>query len=215
VYRLPHVCVTDKPCSEPNIEADLRRWFAMTILERQGRPAQYVRGAISSWTGNLVGAVFFAGVFTYATETLGQDPFKSGTVEMVTHDIVEQHWHVIFLRGIVCGFLVCAFPGLSFDEGDPLIFHEGHLGHVSGHSIARCDIEGTGTLPSLLYLDYSQMPARSRVHVPWVNRHDARCTTVHWRFLLEMLAANQPGQYHWGGCVFRGIPMVGAHRLWR
>ena len=83
-------------------------WFVMTALERSGRPIEYIRGAIVSWIGNLVGAAFFAAVFTYFTEILAKDPFKSGAVEIIVEDIVEQKWHVIFLRAMLCGFLVCS-----------------------------------------------------------------------------------------------------------
>ena len=29
-------------------------------------------------------------------------------VEIIVEDIVEQKWHVIFLRAMLCGFLVCS-----------------------------------------------------------------------------------------------------------
>ena len=81
-------------------------WYTMTALERKGRPTQYVKGAVASWIGNLVGTVAFAGLFTVATEVVGEEPFVSGIREMIVDDVVEMKWHVIFLRGILCGFLV-------------------------------------------------------------------------------------------------------------
>jgi len=78
----------------------------MTALEKKGRVIEYIRGAIFSWVGNLIGALIFAGLFTYLTGSVNEEPFKSGVVEMINKDIVHQQWHVTFLRGIVCGFLV-------------------------------------------------------------------------------------------------------------
>lgn len=78
----------------------------MTLLERKGGASRYIRTALLSWIGNLIGAVFFAGIFSYLTEIVTEEPFKSGTIEMITTDIVEQQWHVIFLRSILCGYLV-------------------------------------------------------------------------------------------------------------
>jgi len=52
----------------------------------------------------------FDGLFTYLTKTVTEEPFESGIISMVTEDIVEQQWHVTFLRGIVCGFLVSRSP---------------------------------------------------------------------------------------------------------
>lgn len=91
----------------------------MTILERRGSPMQYVRGIIASWVGNLIGSVFFAAVFTYATETLSEEPFKSGAIDLITSDIVDKAWHVLFLRAIVCGFLVtlAMFLGTQNHDG--------------------------------------------------------------------------------------------------
>lgn len=78
----------------------------MTALERKGRPAQYVRGGIASWIGNLLGSLIFAGLFTRLTNVISDEPFKSGTIDLITKDIIEQKWHIIFLRSIMCGWLV-------------------------------------------------------------------------------------------------------------
>jgi formate/nitrite transporter FocA (FNT family) len=80
--------------------------FVITALERRGTPMQYIRTGIASWLGNLVGALIFSGLFTYLTEILSEDPFKSGTISMISEDIIEQQWHVIFIRAILCGWLV-------------------------------------------------------------------------------------------------------------
>lgn len=81
-------------------------WFTMTGLARVGHPGQYIRGIIVSWIGNLIGAVFFAAFFTYFTGSLSEEPFKSGVLSLVEKEIIEQEWHVIFVRSIFCGFMV-------------------------------------------------------------------------------------------------------------
>ncbi|THW37530.1 Formate/nitrite transporter [Aureobasidium pullulans] len=81
-------------------------WFVMTALERKGKPLQYIRSAIASWTGNLLGSLLFAGLFTHLTDILSEEPFRSGTISMISEDIIESQWHIIFLRSILCGWLV-------------------------------------------------------------------------------------------------------------
>ena len=81
-------------------------WFAITALERKGTPWLYVSRAFASWVGGLVGALTFAYFFTYHTRSLSEEPFRSGVIDMVTTDIVDSPWHVVFLKAIPCGFLV-------------------------------------------------------------------------------------------------------------
>ena len=57
--------------------------------------------------GNLLGTLVSAFFFSYLTTSLHEEPFRSGPIEQVTRDIVEAPWHVIFLKAIGCGFLVC------------------------------------------------------------------------------------------------------------
>lgn len=40
------------------------------------------------------------------TGIISEEPFKSGTVKLVTEDMIEKEWHIIFLRAIFCGFMV-------------------------------------------------------------------------------------------------------------
>ena len=82
-------------------------WLAMTALRRKGEPLQYVKSLLVSWVGNLVGALFSAFFFPYLTRALQEEPYRSGVVAQVTRDIVETPWHVIFVKAIGCGFLVC------------------------------------------------------------------------------------------------------------
>jgi len=83
-------------------------WFTMTAVERKGRPLMYIRALITSWTGNLIGALFFAAVFSYSTGALTEEPFKSGIIEQVNSDVIDAKWHVTFLKAMACGFLVCS-----------------------------------------------------------------------------------------------------------
>ena len=78
----------------------------MTALERKGTPLQYLRSGIASWLGNLLGSLLFSSLFTHLTEILSEDPFKSGTISMIQTDIIDSQWHIIFLRSILCGWLV-------------------------------------------------------------------------------------------------------------
>ena len=73
--------------------------------------------------GNLVGVLVSAFFFSYLTQSLHEEPFRSGPIKQVTHDIVEAAWHVILLKAIGCGFLVRRFVYAStlFALGQPAI----------------------------------------------------------------------------------------------
>ncbi|MCJ1311909.1 hypothetical protein MMC25_005582 [Agyrium rufum] len=94
-------------------------WCTMIALSRQGKPNQYVRSLIFSWLGNLVGTLVVAGLFTYFTESMSSEPYRSGLVSQITEDIVEAQWHVIFLKAIACGHLVALamFVGTQNQDG--------------------------------------------------------------------------------------------------
>lgn len=81
-------------------------WLAMTALDRKGNPLEYIRAVATSLTGNFVGALIWAGLQSYLTEAITEEPWRSRIIEQVDSDITDQQWHVIFLRSIGCGFLV-------------------------------------------------------------------------------------------------------------
>jgi len=81
-------------------------WLAMTALDRQGSVLQYLRATVTSLLGNFVGALLWAGLQSYLTETLSEQPWRRSVIQQVDSDITDQQWHVIFLRSIGCGFLV-------------------------------------------------------------------------------------------------------------
>lgn len=94
-------------------------WLTITALQRRGKPIHYIRSLLVSWIGNLVGTLFSSAVFSYATNALTEDPYKSGVIEQVTSDIVESPWHVILVKSIGCGFLVtlAMFFGTQNQDG--------------------------------------------------------------------------------------------------
>lgn len=94
-------------------------WYTMTAIERKGRLLQYPRDLLVAWVGNLVGALLFAYFFTYLTDALSEEPWRSGVVEQVTSDVLEHPWHVLFLRAIGCGYLVtiAMFLGTQNQDG--------------------------------------------------------------------------------------------------
>ncbi|KAI6842528.1 Formate/nitrite transporter [Hortaea werneckii] len=81
-------------------------WLAMTALDRKGFAFEYFRSTLVALAGNFVGAVWWAGMHSYFTETLTEEPWRSRIIEQVDSDITDNKWHVIFLRALGCGFLV-------------------------------------------------------------------------------------------------------------
>ncbi|KAK5104061.1 hypothetical protein LTS08_001945 [Lithohypha guttulata] len=94
-------------------------WYSMTMLARQGSPLQYLRSIVVVWLGNLIGALFFAFCFSYATGTLEQQPWHKGVIDHINEEIVETPWHQIFIRSIACGWLVTVamFLGTQNQDG--------------------------------------------------------------------------------------------------
>lgn len=74
------------------------------MLQRRGKPLQYVRGFVLSWAGNLLGALFFAFVFAYAPEAVTEEPYRSGIISQVTTDIVNLAWYCISCGPSVADF---------------------------------------------------------------------------------------------------------------
>jgi len=81
-------------------------WLMMTSLQRKGRPRQYIQAIMNSLLGNLAGALIAAGLFSYATESLSEEPYRSFVIEQVESNIVQTDWHVIMIKAIGCGYLV-------------------------------------------------------------------------------------------------------------
>lgn len=95
-------------------------WWTMTALARRGNPIQYNLGTITSWVGNLVGAVFVAAVMSTFTGTLQQEPWRSGVISQVQEDIIDLPFYTILLRAIRCGWLVTLATFLETQNEDSI-----------------------------------------------------------------------------------------------
>lgn len=93
-------------------------WFAITALERQGTVWLHFSRMVVSWVGDLCGCFIFAYFFTYQSQTLSEEPFRSGVIDLVKNDVLEPDWHVIFLRSIPSGFLVTVAMFLGSQNHD-------------------------------------------------------------------------------------------------
>lgn len=173
-------------------------WLVMTALRRKGKMMQYVKGLLVSWVGNLLGVLISAFCFSCLTNSLHEEPYRSGLNGRVTSDVVEAAWHVIFLKAIGCGFLVhsSSFMHLSVSAlGQPSIRKEvvlsrsphqqpcrgcitnslaaGHVSNVPRHTEPGRHLQNPRAAPSLLHLHHRQIPLSGRVHVPGLYWHDA------------------------------------------
>lgn len=92
-------------------------WYTLTLLAHATNPQTHGRltprllfshllGPLTSWLGNLVGALFAAYVLSIATATLTAEPYASGISEMVASELLEPGWWVIFARAVGCGWSV-------------------------------------------------------------------------------------------------------------
>ena len=94
-------------------------YLTLTSLSRRGKPSQYPLVLLTSWLGNLLGALFAAYTFSTLTSTLQDEPFRSGILSQVDEDILSLPWHQIFVRAIGCGWLVtlAMFLGTQNKDG--------------------------------------------------------------------------------------------------
>lgn len=113
---MPKCGSTTDPCER---HTGYPMWLIMTALQRHGRPIQYIRALLSSWVGNLIGALFGSVMFSYLTQELAEEPYKSGLINQINRDVVSSQWHIIFLKAIACGHLVslAVFFGTQNHDG--------------------------------------------------------------------------------------------------
>jgi len=166
----------------------------MRALERKGKSIQYLRATIVLWVGNLLGALIFAGCFTYFTDILAKEPFKSGTIQLVTKEIVDQKWHVIFLRTIPCGWLVTFSMMLGAQN------HDG----VS---------KALGLRLPFFCGDGRKYAAFGQVYVSWSYGNDAGCADAGWYVLWEVFGSDHAGEYGWWCTIHGCLLVVSAYLL--
>lgn len=94
-------------------------WYSVAALSRKGKPAMYVRSVLTSWVGNLLGALLATALFTISTEALAEEPWRSSIQSRISEDIIEKSWHIIFIRAVGCGWLVTVamFLGNQNEDG--------------------------------------------------------------------------------------------------
>jgi formate/nitrite transporter len=70
---------------------------------------------VVTFLGNLAGSLFMVAVIFGYGEVFSKDPFKSAVINFATKKQVTPNFHMIFLRGIGCNWLVClgCFFGLQ------------------------------------------------------------------------------------------------------
>lgn len=97
--------------------------MVITTLQRRTTLLDLVRNWTVSYVGNLAGALFFAGFFTWWADALSTDAEKSYAASGAA-DRVNQEWQVNFLRGVGCNWLVgmAVFFATSAREGVSKIY---------------------------------------------------------------------------------------------
>lgn len=93
-------------------------WLAITGLGKRGKLVQYIRGPGVSWVGNFIGSLIVAGLFSVVSGTLTQEPHRTGMLMQIQEQIVDEHWTMIFLKAIACGWLVTVAMYLGTQQKD-------------------------------------------------------------------------------------------------
>lgn len=168
-------------------------WYSTTALQRRGQPLQYPHGLALSGLGNFVGALFFAFVFTYTTQAVSEEPYRSGIVGQVTSDIIDPAWHCIFLRALGCGFLVTLTLFLGTQSNDGVSKAMGlHLPFF---------ISVTARFPhTVKYMSLASLGMMLGAELSVAK-------------FLESHAADQSRKYGRRGCIYRIVHVVGLSAL--
>jgi len=81
-------------------------YMTYLLLERKITIPQLLANWTLSWIGNLMGSLWFAGIFCFYGQIATADPYKAGTLTIVEKKIIDPDWGVIFIRAMGCNWLV-------------------------------------------------------------------------------------------------------------
>lgn len=93
-------------------------YMTLLLLERKINILQLLINWVLSYIGNLMGCLWFAGIFCFYGQLATTAPYKAATLVLVQHKIIEPSWHVIFIRAIGCNWLVALACWLGASSKD-------------------------------------------------------------------------------------------------
>ncbi|QSZ28578.1 hypothetical protein DSL72_003076 [Monilinia vaccinii-corymbosi] len=82
-------------------------YSVVALLHRRCSLLDLLKTWFVSFFGNLAGALFFMAVLTGYGGTFESGAFKDEALAFAKTKAVTPHWHQIFLKGILCNWLVC------------------------------------------------------------------------------------------------------------
>ncbi|KAK0120466.1 hypothetical protein ONS96_010680 [Cadophora gregata f. sp. sojae] len=82
-------------------------YSVVALLHRRCSFVDLLKTWVVSFFGNLAGALFFMAVLTGYGGTFEANPYKAEALSFAKAKAVTPHWHQIFLKGILCNWLVC------------------------------------------------------------------------------------------------------------
>ncbi|KAH7411433.1 Formate/nitrite transporter-domain-containing protein [Cadophora sp. MPI-SDFR-AT-0126] len=82
-------------------------YSVVALLHRRCSFVDLLKTWVVSFFGNLAGSLFFMAVLTGYGGTFESDPYKAEALNFAKAKAVTPHWHQIFLKGILCNWLVC------------------------------------------------------------------------------------------------------------
>jgi len=67
-------------------------YMTMLLLDRKVSILETLVNWALSWIGNLMGALWFAGIFAFYGAIATAEPYKSGTIHIVDVKVIEPNW---------------------------------------------------------------------------------------------------------------------------
>jgi len=95
-------------------------YMTMLALERKVSILGLLKNWALSWIGNLMGALWFAGIFAFYGAIATVDPYLTESIHLVDIKVLTPTWGQIFIRAMGCNWLVCLASWLAVASTSPV-----------------------------------------------------------------------------------------------
>jgi len=93
-------------------------YSVLAVLSRRASLLDLLKTWFVSFFANLCGALFFMALLSGYPGTFSDGAYKAEAIAFANTKAVAPHWHQIFLKGIVCNWLVCLAVFLAVSSRD-------------------------------------------------------------------------------------------------
>ncbi|KAK9473011.1 Formate/nitrite transporter-domain-containing protein [Dipodascopsis tothii] len=88
-------------------------FLTVALMQRKVAWWRAIKLFVVSWLGNLAGSLFYI-IIVHFGDIITQEPYASGTIELVKEKVLSPSWVNVFVRAIGCNWLICLAVYMSF-----------------------------------------------------------------------------------------------------